>query len=121
MARNHGPVRPRGGWPVRAFTVVEESMRPRLDPGDVVIAVRGGRPRTGQVRVFRHPRMSSRWVVKTVGEVFTASGGTIFEARSENSRAVGASDSHDFGPVSAAGTYRMVWRLRGRGGADPRG
>lgn len=95
-------------------------MRPRLNPGDVVLAIRGGRPRPGQVRVFRHPRMSTRWVVKTVGEVFTATTGTIFEARSENWAAVGANDSHDFGPVAAAGSYRVVWRLRGPGASPGR-
>jgi hypothetical protein len=111
MTRNQGPRR----WPLRAFTVVEDSMRPRLEPGDVVIAVRGGRPRTGQVRVFPDPRTSTRWLVKNVGEVFTGTSGTVFEARSANPGAAGSRDSQEFGPVSAAGTYRMVWRLRNRG------
>lgn len=85
-------------------------MLPTLEPGDMLLAWRDGRPRAGQIRVFPHPNKSTRWLVKRVGEVY----GTVFEARSDNPRAVGASDSHDFGPVSAAGSYRVFWRLPGR-------
>jgi signal peptidase I len=92
------------------FSVVEDSMRPTLNPGDKLFALRGGRPRRGQLRVFRHPHKSTRWLVKRVGDSY----GSVFEARSDNPRAPGASDSHDFGPVSAAGTYRVVWTLRSR-------
>jgi phage repressor protein C with HTH and peptisase S24 domain len=92
------------------FRVVEDSMRPTLTPGDALLTVRDGRLRPGQLRVFRHPHKSTRWLVKRVGETY----GSVFEARSDNPRAPGASDSHDFGPVSAAGTYRVVWRFRSR-------
>ncbi|VEG58404.1 putative phage repressor [Mycolicibacterium aurum] len=84
-------------------------MYPTLRPGDGLVGLRGGTPRTGQLRLFRHPHKSTLWLVKRVGEVY----GTVFEARSDNPRAPGASDSHDFGPVSAAGTYRVVWTARG--------
>jgi signal peptidase I len=87
--------------------VVEDSMLPTLEPGDMLLAWRDGRPRAGQIRVFPHPNKSTRWLVKRVGEVY----GTVFEARSDNQRAPGASDSHDFGPVPAAGSYRVFWRL----------
>ena len=92
-------------------------MTPTLTPGDWLVTVCGGRIQQGQVRVFRDPRRSTRWLVKRVGDVHTSAGGTVFEARSDNPRAPGAADSHEFGPVSAPGTYRVVWpRLRrGRG------
>ncbi|PRC46969.1 S26 family signal peptidase [Mycobacterium sp. ITM-2017-0098] len=95
---------------MRRFVVVEDSMHPTLKPGDGLVAFRGGRPRSGELRLFRHPQKSTLWLVKRVGEVY----GTVFEARSDNPRAPGASDSHDFGPVSAAGTYRVVWKVRRR-------
>src|SRR4051812_47952223 len=98
VRRNHG-------WPLRVFRVVDDSMRPNLNPGDVLLTLRGGQPRQGQLRVFRHPNKSAMWVVKRVGDVY----GTVFEARSDNPRAAGASDSHDFGPVSSAGSYLVVW------------
>lgn len=83
-------------------------MRPTLDPGDVLVAWRDAAPRSGQVRVFRHPNVSTRWLVKRVGDVY----GSVFEARSDNPGARGASDSHDFGPVSAVDTYRVIWPRR---------
>jgi hypothetical protein len=85
-------------------------MRPTLNPGEVLVALRGGDPRPGQLRVFRHPNKSTLWLVKRVGEVY----GGVFEARSDNPRAPGASDSHDFGPVSSAGSYRVLTVLRPR-------
>ena len=85
-------------------------MRPALNPGDLLLALRGGEPRTGELRVFRHPRKSTRWLVKRVGDVY----GSVFEVRSDNPRAAGASDSHDFGPVSAGQSYRVLWTWRAR-------
>ncbi|MCT7661550.1 S26 family signal peptidase [Mycobacterium deserti] len=87
-------------------------MRPALGPGDGLVTVRGGTPRRGQLRVFRDPRRSSRWLVKRVGDVYSSERGAIFEARSDNPRAPGAADSHEFGWVSAAGSYRVIWRVR---------
>ncbi len=87
-------------------------MRPTLNPGDRLIALRDSAPRGGELRVFRHPNKSTRWLVKRVASVYRSSYGTVFEARSDNPRAPGASDSHDFGPVSAADTYRVVWPRR---------
>jgi hypothetical protein len=90
-------------------------MRPALNPGDTLLALRGGTPRHGQLRLFRDPRMSTRWFVKRVSDVFRGEQGVIFEARSDNPAASGAVDSHEFGPISAAGTYRVVWTERARG------
>ncbi len=94
------------------FRVVDDSMRPKLRPGDGLLAIRGGSPRRGEVRVFRDPRRSSRWLVKRVGDVHISGRGTIFEARSDNSNAPGSVDSHEFGWVSAADSYRVLWTVR---------
>jgi hypothetical protein len=89
-------------------------MRPTLRPGGWLLAFRDGRePRRGQIRVFRDPTKSTRWLVKRVGDVHPSSHGSIFEARSDNPRARYASDSHDFGPVRGEGSYRVVWSFAG--------
>ena len=103
-------------WPLRRFTVVDDSMRPTLGPGDGLLAMVGGGVRQGQLRVFQDPRLSSRWLVKRVGEVYGSGRAAIFEARSDNPRAAGSADSHEFGWVRAAGSYRVVWTVR-RGGS----
>ncbi len=86
-------------------------MRPTLNPGDGLLAIRGGRVRVGQVRVFPDPTKPSRWLVKRVAAVQ----GERFEAASDNPHAPGVVDSRQFGPVPAAGSYRVVWQVRGRG------
>ena len=90
-------------------------MRPALRPGDGLVGLRGGAPRTGELRVFRDPRRSTRWLVKRVGEVYRTGADAIFEARSDNPEAPGAVDSHELGWVSAAGTYRVVLKVRAPG------
>lgn len=97
-------------WPLRRFVVVEDSMRPALHPGDGLLALRGGRPATGQIRVFPDPTEPSRWLVKRVGAV----DGGRFEACSDNPGAPGVVDSRKFGPVAARGSYRVIWTARGR-------
>lgn len=91
-------------------------MRPALRPGDGLLALRGGELSRGQLRLFRHPRLSTRWLVKRVGDVFHSAHGAIFEARSDNPNAPGAADSHDFGWVPAVGSYRVVWTVPTRDG-----
>ena len=86
-------------------------MRPALRPGDGLVALRGGAPRRGEYRLFRDPQLSTRWLVKRVGDVFDSSHGTIFEAVSDNRRAPGVVDSNEFGWIPAAGTYRVVWTV----------
>jgi hypothetical protein len=110
-----GDNHPSERWPFRLFRVVEDSMRPHLRPGDGLVALRGGAPQRGQLRLFRDPRLSTRWLVKRVGDVFDSTQGTIFEARSDNRRAPGAIDSHEFGWVPAAGSYRVVWTIPSAG------
>lgn len=87
-------------------------MRPTLTAGQLVLARYGGEPRTGQLRVFRHPRKSTLWLVKRVGDVYPSTYGAAFEARSDDPAAAMAGDSNTFGPVSAAGSYRVVWPRR---------
>lgn len=99
---------------MRRFVVVDDSMRPALQPGDGLLSVAGGRLRPGQLRVFRDPWSSSRWLVKRVGAVAGRGRGATFEARSDNSGAAGVVDSRDFGRVPAAGSYRVVWTVRAR-------
>jgi hypothetical protein len=106
---NHGS----RGWPLRRFAVVEDSMRPTLAPGDGLLAVRGGVPRTGQLRVFPDPTMPTRWLIKRVGAVGADVGdGLRFEARSDNPGAPGVVDSRQFGWVPATGSYRVIWTVR---------
>jgi hypothetical protein len=108
------PNHPLRRWPLRRFAVVEDSMRPALSPGDGLLALRGGDPRRGQLRVFRDPTLPSRWLVKRVGGVCGAGRNATFEARSDNPRAHGVIDSRQFGWVQAAGSYRVLWTVRGR-------
>ncbi|MDY6998030.1 MAG: S26 family signal peptidase [Actinomycetota bacterium] len=89
-------------------------MRPALLPGDGLLAVRCGKPRQGQLRVFPDPLLSSRYLVKRVGGVRDTAAGKVFEALSDNAGAPGATDSREFGWIPAAGTYRVVWTARAR-------
>ncbi len=91
-------------------------MRPTLNPGDGLLAARGGRPRPGELRVFPDPTLPSRWLIKRVGGVRGAGRSAEFEARSDNRAAAGVVDSRQFGWVPATGSYRVVWAVR----ADPR-
>lgn len=93
-------------------------MRPVLEPGDGLVGLRGCRPREGELRVFPDPRSSSRYLVKRVGAVRRSDSGTAFEAVSDNAGAPGATDSREFGWVSASASYRVVWTIRDVG-ADP--
>ena len=91
-------------------------MRPALAPGDGLLALRCGAPQRGQLRVFPDPTLPSRWLVKRVGEVRGTGHRAMFEARSDNGSAPGVVDSRQFGCVPAAGSYRVVWTVRGRAG-----
>lgn len=112
MARNQGRRLFSHGPPLRRFVVVEDSMRPTLQPGDGLLAVRCGAPRTGQLRVFPDPLMSTRYLIKRVGNVRRSPNGTIFEAVSDNAGAPGVTDSREFGWVPAAQSYRVLWTVR---------
>jgi hypothetical protein len=95
------------------FRVVDDSMRPTLNPGDGLVAWRGGDVQRGQLRLFPDPRLSTRWLVKRVVDVHDSVHGAIFEARSDNPRAPGSVDSHELGWIAAAGSYRVVWTVSG--------
>ncbi|HNM85059.1 MAG: S26 family signal peptidase [Mycobacterium sp.] len=99
---------------MRRFAVVEDSMRPTLAPGDGLLAMRGGRPRQGQLRVFPDPTLPTRWLIKRVGGVRGTGRAMAFEAKSDNVGAPGVVDSRQFGWVPAAGSYRVVWTVRSR-------
>jgi hypothetical protein len=88
-------------------------MRPTLSPGDGLLTLRGGVPRRGQLRVFPDPTLPARWLVKRVGNVRGAGRSATFEARSDNPDAPGVVDSRQFGWVPAAGSFRVVWTVRG--------
>lgn len=90
-------------------------MQPTLQPGDGLLALRGGTPRKGQLRVFPDPRSSTRYLVKRVGAVRRSASGTAFEALSDNAGAPGVTDSREFGWVSAAKSYWVVWTVRAGG------
>lgn len=81
-------------------------MRPTLQPGDGLIAIRSARVRPGQIRCFEHPERLGFWLVKRVGRVR----GDRFEALSENPIA-DAVDSRRFGDVPVTGSYRMLIRV----------
>ena len=85
-------------------------MLPTLWPGDGLVAVRSGRIRRGEVRVFEHPDRPGFWLVKRVGHVR----GDRFEALSDHTIAA-AVDSRRFGDVPIAGSYRVVLRVPVRG------
>ena len=87
-------------------------MRPALSPGDGLLALRGGALDAASCGCFAIPTLSTRWLVKRVGDVRGAGRGAIFEARSDNPGAPGAVDSRQFGWVPAAGSYRVVWTVR---------
>jgi hypothetical protein len=110
VRRNH----PSLHWPLRLFRVVDESMRPTLRPGDGLVALLGGSIRRGQLRVFPDPRLSSRWLIKRVGDVYGSGPSAIFHARSDDPAAPGSVDSHEFGWVPAARSYRVLWTVHNR-------
>lgn len=96
-------------------------MLPTLRPGDGLLALRGGMPRKGQIRVFPDPRSSTRYLVKRVGGVRRSGSGTTFEALSDNARAPGATDSREFGWVPATRSYRVIWKVRAGAAGSPSG
>ena len=93
-------------------------MLPTLRPGDGLLALRACPPRSGQLRVFRDPTLPSRWLIKRVGGVRREGRSATFEACSDNPHAPGVVDSRQFGWVPAAGSYRVVWTVRGRDRRD---
>lgn len=78
---------------VRRVIVVGDSMRPALEPGDKVLAVRTGRAVTGDLVVVRDPRSPGRLLAKRVAGL--GPGGVV--VLGDNQAA--STDSRVFGPV----------------------
>ncbi len=81
-------------------------MEPTLVDGQGLIAVSATRAVAGQLRCVEHPGRPGFWLVKRVESV----DGPTMRVISDNLD-VDAIDSRRFGPVSVAGSYRVVFRV----------
>ncbi|MEX1004904.1 MAG: S24 family peptidase [Acidimicrobiia bacterium] len=97
----------RGESKLRRFRVVEESMLPSLQPGDLLLARRDPSPQPGSIVVVPHPRIDGMWIVKRLAAV---SGGEAW-LESDNTAATLA-DSRTLGWVPTDGLHRAVVRYR---------
>lgn len=79
----------------RRIEITGESMAPALEPGDRVVVVRAGRPRTGDIVACVDPRDPNRTMVKRV----VAGVGPGYTVLGDNSDA--STDSRHFGPIDA--------------------
>ena len=91
---------------VRRFVVADRSMEPTLVAGQGLIGIRRRRVRPGELRCFEHPYRPDLWLVKRVD----AAGGDTMIVTSDNP-IEGTTDSGTFGPVSVAGSFRVVVRI----------
>ena len=82
-------------------------MEPTLVDGQGLIAVRSASARVGQLRCLEHPDRPDFWLVKRVSAIH---GDGTMSVSSDN-REVATVDSRTFGPISVAGTYRVVLRV----------
>lgn len=82
-------------------------MEPTLVEGQGLVTVPWGTAAVGQLRCIEHPGRPGFWLVKRVAGVH-ADGS--MDVASDN---IGAPtvDSHAFGPVPVAGSYRVVARI----------
>jgi hypothetical protein len=83
-------------------------MRPGLSDGDGVLAVRSGRARVGERRVYEHPFHPGMWLVKRVAAVDPDG---RMRVASDDPTATGA-DSRTFGALPVEGSYRVLLRVR---------
>lgn len=90
---------------IRRFVVTESSMEPTLAPGQGLVALRWPRVRAGQIRCVEHPERPGFWLVKRVTGVGPDATMTL---GSDNVDAPGVQDSRTFGPVPAAGSFRVI-------------
>jgi nickel-type superoxide dismutase maturation protease len=82
-----------------------DSMRPTLEPGDRLLAIRARRIRAGQLVVVPDPRRPDRLLVKRVAAV----GPAAVSVQGDNAGA--STDSRQFGPVSRTAVVgRIVYR-----------
>ncbi|MEM9040633.1 MAG: S26 family signal peptidase [Actinomycetota bacterium] len=103
MSPGVGPSVRRRRCPIRRFVVADRSMEPTLVDGQGLIGLRWPRVRRGEVRCVEHPERPGFWLVKRVERV----DGDRLTVTSDNDK-VAAVDSRSFGPVTAAGSYRVV-------------
>lgn len=93
-----------GRWPLRLAHVRGPSMSPALRDGDVVLVLRGGRPRPGRVVLVRWPRRPGQLSVKRV----VGRSGTGWHVLGDNPRA--STDSRTLGPAGVLGTVPLrLW------------
>ena len=94
-------------------------MEPTMLHGDGLIAIRGGRARPGQRRVFEHPHRPGTWLVKRVDALRPDDKMWVVSDNPDVTRA----DSRTFGSIPIAGSYRVLVRiparLLGTGDATP--
>lgn len=115
----------------RRIEITGESMLPALEPGDRVVVVRAGRPRTGDIVACTDPRNPNRTVVKRVaalpgGRLVLRDGtglpaGHGYIVLGDNSDA--STDSRHFGPIGANLIIgRLIFRYlpQGRAGVISR-
>lgn len=77
-------------------------MEPTLVAGQGLLATAFGRPKSGQLRCFEHPRRPGFWLVKRV--VAVNPDGTMTVA-SDNPAGI---DSGTLGAVAVRGSYRVL-------------
>jgi nickel-type superoxide dismutase maturation protease len=110
MPEADAPVAPlRRRWRSRRYTVVDDSMRPSLEPGDRLLVdpvpVRAGLPPVGAIVVLRDPEMPTRALVKRVA---ARDAGT--DRVTVLGDAGGASrDSRSFGDIPRADLIGIAW------------
>lgn len=93
-----------GCWPVRRAVVRGPSMSSALRHGDIVLVVRGDRPRPGVVALVRWPSRPGQLSVKRV----TGRCGTGWWVVGDNPR--GSTDSRQLGPAEVLGTVPLrLW------------
>lgn len=85
-------------------------MEPALRDGDGLIAVRTGRARAGQRRLFEHPHRPGTWLVKRVDAVRPDATMWVLSDNAEATRA----DSRTFGSIPIDGTYLVLLRIPAR-------
>ena len=89
-------------------------MRPTLEPGDRLLAVRTRRPRVGDLVAVPDPRQPARLLVKRVA----ARQGGMLDLRGDNPAS--STDSRDFGPVPASAVWGRVVHRYGPAGRSGR-
>ena len=92
--------------PLRRFLTRDRSMEPTIVDGQGLIGTTFGRVRVDQIRTFVHPNRPGFWMVKRV----RATDGKSMIVESDN-RDIPTEDSHSFGPVDTAGSYRIVVKI----------